>query len=93
MQKRLGGIKVKKLIEARHPFSHIVSLKPDMKLTKPRRVADATITRISDAAHGGNKVIYRQTYGVVGLRIRHDGSTEELLHIVNWTSHKQKRVS
>lgn len=64
-----------------------------MKSVKPIRVLNVMMTSILDATHGGNEVTNGHTGGIVGLRIGWDGSTEEVIHPVNWTSHKQKQMS
>lgn len=46
-------------------MSHIITLKPEMKLGKPRSVVNITITSISDVVSGSNDVIYGHTGGIV----------------------------
>lgn len=47
---------------------------------------------LSDAAHGGNDREYGQTGGLSGVLIVGPDATK-IYQLMNWTSHKQKRIS
>ena len=92
MQQRIGNLKVQHLIDANEMLRDLLKLKPWITFRHPRNTNQVTYCTFSDASHPNDRD-YGQTGIISGLRITNKINDRTIFHPVDWTSHKQHRVS
>lgn len=94
MQQKLGCLKVCHLHEANNMLREILSLTPSILFRSPLgHVIIAQVHTFSDAAFNICKAQhYGQTGMIVGIFFE-TATQKQLFHLIDWTSHKQRRVS
>lgn len=61
MQQRLGGLKVKHLIDANAMLKEISNIRLQLCLLNPGKIRNVTLTTLSDASHGRFEFEYGQS--------------------------------
>lgn len=93
LQQQISALQVRHLVDANEMVAEIFQLEPVLTFLKPQHVKEAIISSFSDASHPRDRD-YGQSGILCGLRIKEEGSdSQDIFHMVDWTSHKQKRVS
>lgn len=92
MQQRLANLSVQYLVDANDMLKEILLLRPWITFRKPQGTDTVTYCTFSDAAHPKDRD-YGQTGVFSGLRITNADKTRTVFHPVDWTSHKQSRIS
>lgn len=85
LRQQISALKVRHL--------EILQLEPTLTFLRPQNVNNAIISSFSDASHPRDRD-YGQNGILCGLRI--EGGNEnsrDIFHMVDWSSHRQKRVS
>lgn len=91
MQKNLGDLRVKDIIDGIRSLKEILRLRPYISYLRPNTMKPVRIVSLRDAAHGGAGKIYGQTGGICRLLIDYKGAANRIVHPVSWKSHKQKK--
>ena len=91
MQQKLGSLRVQHLVDANTMLKEILQLKPWMCYHCPGSIESVTIVSFSDASHTSRDKCYGQTGIIQGLRVK--TSDGPMFYPLDWTSHKQNRVS
>ena len=92
MQQRIGNLKVQHLIDANEMLRDLLKLKPWITFRRPINTENVTYCPFSDASHPNDRD-YGQTGIFAGLWITSKTHGKTIFHPVDWTSHKQHRVS
>ena len=92
MQQRIGNLTVQNLIDANEMLRDLLKLKPWITFRRPTNTESVTYCTFSDASHPNN-CDYGQTGIFAGLRITSKTHGRTIFHPIDWTSHKQHRVS
>lgn len=93
LQQQISALKVRNLVDANEMVGEILQLEPTITFLQPHSVKEATISSFSDASHPRDRD-YGQSGILCGLRIQETNSHQpDIFHMVDWSSHKQKRVS
>lgn len=93
MQQKVGRLTVSHLVEANDMLREVLQLDPSIRYRKPDGIIAAKLVSFSDASHGGKDRDYGQTGGIIGIKIEDQSGSRKIYHVINWTSHKQRRTS
>lgn len=95
LQQQISALRVKHLAQANEMVKELLQLEPVLKYMKPANIKNAIVSSFSDASHPRDRD-YGQTGLLCGLRIEQDqtySDTRDIFHMIDWSSHRQKRVS
>lgn len=93
LQQQISALKVRHLVDANNMLGEILQLDPTLTFLKPHNVNNALISSFSDASHPRDRD-YGQSGVLSGIRIQCDNyEAHDIFHMVDWSSHRQKRVS
>lgn len=92
MQQRIGNLLVEHLIEANEMVAELRKLTPTLTFPRAPNPTNAVLCSIYDAAHPKDRD-YGQTGFFTGLLAQSGVNGKNIFHIIDWTSHKQQRVS
>ena len=90
-QQKISALSVRHLVDANNMLTELLNLDPWLKCLKPQKVDSVVISSFSDASHPKDRD-FGQTGIICGLRIQAKGK-QDIFHMLDWSSHKQKRVS
>lgn len=91
MQQKLGCLLVQPLLDANEMVKEVLELDHWIRFPKCHEVKRILLSTFSDASHPRVRT-YGETGVIIGLRgFRESG--EDKYHVMDWTSHRQKRVS
>lgn len=92
MQQRISGLSVKSLSEANDMLAELRKLKPNIYFRRVDNSTNVSLCSFSDAAHPRDRD-YRLTGFFTGILIRNGIHGRDVFHLIDWSSHKQQRVS
>lgn len=93
LQQQISALKVSHLVDTNEMIAELLQLGPTLTFIQPQNVKNAIISTFSDASHARDRD-YGQTGIITGLRIQcFDDVGQDIYHTVDWSSHRQKRVS
>lgn len=92
MQQCIANLKVQHLIDANEMLKDLLKLKPWITFRRPSNTEQVTYCTFSDASHPNDRD-YGQTGIIAGFRITNELDSRTIFHPIDWTSHKQRRVS
>jgi hypothetical protein len=91
LQQQLGDLRVHHLAHANSLLKELLQLEPKLYFpSAPPESQDPHLIAWSDAAHG---MTYGQSGFLAGLQISGSTMDSSILHILDWSSSKQRRVS
>jgi hypothetical protein len=91
LQQQLGDLRVHHLAHANSLLNDILQLQPKLYFpSAPAQSHDPHLVAWSDAAHG---MTYGQSGNLAGLQLTGSTTDSSILHILDWYSSKQRRVS
>lgn len=93
-QQRIGDGRVKHLCEANSMLNELSKLDPYIRYKSPKNeITNASVVVFSDASFNiGSSRSYGQTGLVAGIAFTEKGDPNTRYHVVDWSSHKQRRV-
>lgn len=91
MQERLANLRVANVLAGNEILRDILALKLLIMFPAVANVIEVRVMTMSDASHGSAMEDYGQKGGLTSLLIK-DKSGEVYFHIIDWCSHKQKRI-
>lgn len=92
MQQRVSRLKVKHLIDANNMLAELRKLSSTIFYQKVDTPYDVCLFSLSDASHPKDRD-YGQTGILIGILARNGKEGKDVYHLIDWTSHKQHRVS
>lgn len=94
MQQRVPRLTVEDLIQANGMLKEMRDMRAEVIYRSPKaRIQRVVVTSFSDAAFNiTNSTQYGQTGIVCGIRFVTDGVGNDVYHIIDWSSMRQKRV-
>ena len=93
MQQALGDLRVKHLVLANEMVKMMMDNNQVILYRRPKEVKKVQLVTLSDASHGGGGNIYGQSGSITGLVMDAQENGTPLFFPIDWSSHKQKRVS
>ena len=94
MQQCVPRLKIEQIVQTNGMLNELKDLKANVKFRAPEHeLSDAVDTTFSDAAFNISRTKqYGQTGFVLGILYKVKGKKDQLYHIVDWASSKQRRV-
>lgn len=92
MQQRITNLTVAGLCDANEMLAELRKLKPTITYRHVENSTEVSLCTFSDVAHPRDRD-YGQTGFFTGILIRNGIDGRNVFHLIDWTSHKQQRVS
>lgn len=93
LQQQISALMVRHLVDVNSMVCEILHLEPTLMFLKPHKTTNAIMSSFSDASYPRDRD-YGQTGILCGLRVKEHGTdNRDIFHMIDWSSHRQKRVS